>query len=217
MNILAISDIELPKMQSLPYLRRTYDEDVHLVVSCGDLSAAYIEFITSVLNTPLFYVRGNHDESYIERPPGGDDLHRRVVHYRGLWFAGLEGSLRYNRGHIQYTEAEMLMNVLGLAPGMLLRRALWGTGVDVMVTHAPPRGIHDRQDRPHRGFRSFRLLIRLFRPRYLLHGHIDIWDRRDVTQTEYLGTQVININPVHLLTVDVPQRRLFRRSRHARS
>ncbi len=201
MKILAISDTELPKMQNLPYLRRTY-RDVELVISCGDLSATYIEFITSALNVPLFYVRGNHDIYYTQRPPGGDNLNRRVVHYKGLWFAGLEGSLRYNLGDLQYTEVEMLVYVLQFAPGMWVRRALHGAGVDVMVTHAPPRGIHDRDDRPHRGFRAFRTLIRLFRPRYLIHGHIDIWDRRDTTWTEFLGTQVININPVRLLTIE---------------
>lgn len=200
-KILAISDIELPKMQNVPYLRRAYG-DVELVVSCGDLPAHYIEFVTSILNVPLFFVRGNHDESYLERPPGGDDLHRRFVRYKELTFAGLEGCLRYNKGLIQYTETEMFFHVLNFAPRMLLRRLRKRAGVDVMVTHAPPRGIHDRSDRPHKGFRSFRALIRLYRPRYLIHGHVDVWDRRDITWTEVITTQVVNIDPVRLLTIE---------------
>ena len=188
-------------MLNVPYLQRSF-ADVEVVVSCGDLPASYIEFVTSILNVPLFYVRGNHDQSYAYRPPGGDNLHQRVICYRGVWFAGLEGSMRYNRGDVQYGEVEMLLNVLHFAPGMLLRRAIRGSGVDVMVTHAPPRGIHDRPDRPHMGFRAFQHLIRWYRPRYLIHGHIDIWDRREETWTEVMGTQVVNINPVRVLTIE---------------
>ncbi len=202
-KILAISDNELPQMQNVPYLRRMYG-DVDLLVSCGDLSAAYIEFITFVLSVPVFYVRGNHDESYLDFPPGGDDLHKRVVFYRGLAFAGLEGSPRYNRGLIQFTDEEMLLHILEMAPGMLRRRLMRGSGVDVLLTHAPPRGIHDRHDRTHRGFRSLHLAIRLFRPRYLLHGHVDVYDRRETTATLVQQTQVINVNPVRLITVDLP-------------
>ncbi len=207
-KILAISDIELPQMHNVPYLQRKY-ADVELVVSCGDLPAAYIEFVTTMLNAPLFYVRGNHDQSYDERPPGGDNLHKRAIYFKGLWFAGLEGSRRYNRGTIQYDETEMLFNVFRLAPGMLLRRAIRGAGVDVMVTHAPLRGIHDREDIPHRGFKVFRWMVRWFQPRYLIHGHVDIWDRRDITHTEFLGAQIININPVYLLELEKAQRRRF--------
>ncbi len=200
-KILAISDTELPQMQNVPYLRRKYG-DVDVVISCGDLSASYIEFVASVLNVPVYYVRGNHDTGYTLRPPGGDDLHGRITRFRHLWLAGLEGSRRYNRGPIQYSESEMLFHVLKLAPRMLLRRARKRCGVDVMVTHAAPFGIHDRDDLPHRGFRAFLLLIRWYRPRYFIHGHVDVWDRREAISTRYLDTQVLNINPVYLLTVD---------------
>jgi Icc-related predicted phosphoesterase len=207
-NILAISDIELPHMQNIPYLQRTY-RDISILISCGDLAASYVEFIASVLRIPVVYVRGNHDTHYVERAPGGDDLHGRFIRFRGLWLAGLEGARRYNRGPIQYTEQEMLLKVLSLAPGMLLRRARWKHGVDVMITHAPLRKIHDREDIPHRGFEAFRLLVRWYRPRYLIHGHVDIWDRRDVTWTEYFGAQIVNINPVRILRVDVYRRTLL--------
>ena len=158
MKILALSDVELPQMQNLAYLRRTYD-DVDLVVSCGDLPAAYLDYVTSALNVPLFFVRGNHDESYVVRQPGGDDLHLRIMRYKGLTFAGLEGSLRYNRGTVQYTEFEMLNHVLRMGVRMLPRRLFKQHGIDIMVVHAPPRYIHDREDRSHMGFKAFRSLI----------------------------------------------------------
>jgi predicted phosphodiesterase len=93
-KILCVSDTVVPQLESAANLRRRYN-DIDLIISCGDLPPVYLEFITSVLNVPLYYVRGNHDEIYDERPPGGDNLHGRVLTYKGLTFAGLEGSMRY--------------------------------------------------------------------------------------------------------------------------
>jgi uncharacterized protein len=201
MKILAISDNVLPQLEEPSYLRRTYS-DAETVISCGDLPGPYMELIATTLNLPLLFVRGNHDLQYRPDHPGGDNLDGRVVKIKGFTIAGLEGSPRYNQEPIQYTETAMFTKVLGFAPGMLLRRLRTGYGVDIMVTHAPPRGIHDQSDKPHRGFRSLRFLIRIYRPRYLIHGHVDTWDRRRPTTTQYAGTEVININPLKVLTIE---------------
>jgi uncharacterized protein len=201
MKVLAISDNVLPQLED-PRLVVQNCGDVEAVISCGDLPAPYLELIGSALNVPVMFVRGNHDTNYTEDRPGGDNLDGRIIHYKGLTFAGLEGSPRYNQDPVQYTESEMLFKMLRLAPGMLLRRLRHGYGVDVMVTHSPPRDIHDLPDRTHRGFQSLRLLIRLFRPRYFLHGHVDTWDRRRPTTTIFAGTEIININPSKILTLE---------------
>ena len=195
LKILAVSDVELPQMLSVEYLDRSY-ADTDVLISCGDMPAAYLDFIGSALSLPLFYVRGNHDTNYIPPDPGGIDLNRRVQKYQGYTLAGLEGSIRYNDGAIQYTEAEMLANVLRLIPRLMLRRWRLGYGVDVMVAHSPPKGIHDLPtDFAHRGFRSFLYLMRWAQPRYLIHGHVDTWDRRRPRETVFGNTTVLNINP----------------------
>lgn len=201
MKILCVSDEVVTQMENAAHLRRRY-HDIDLLVSCGDMPAFYLEFITSVLNVPLFYVRGNHDTTYDERPPGGEDLHRRIIHYRGLTFAGLEGSIRYNNGPIQYTDAEMTRMVIGMALPLLLRRLQRKYGLDVLITHSPPKGIHDMPDRPHNGLNALNRFMRWYRPRYLLHGHVHTWDRRTVTRTQYFSTCVMNINPVTVLEID---------------
>lgn len=200
-KILCLSDTVVKQMESAANLRRQYN-DIELVVSCGDMPAAYLEFITSVLNVPLFYVRGNHDENYRDDPPGGEDLHRQIVEFKGLTFVGLEGSIRYNNGTIQYTDNEMLQMVLMLGLRLRVRRQRYGHGVDVLVAHAPAQGIHDREDRPHHGFKAFLKFMEWYRPRYLLHGHVHTWDRRDTTRSVYLDTCVMNINPVTVLEID---------------
>lgn len=198
MKILAVSDQRLAELQKQSYLRQNYSE-VGFVISCGDMEASYLEFITSTLNLPLFFVRGNHDDGYVAGEPGGDDLHGRFKTYQGISMVGLEGCRYYNGRNVQYTEAQMTMNVLGILPRLYLNRLRRGYGVDYFVAHSPPLGIHDRPDQTHQGFRSFLWLMRLARPRYMIHGHIDIWDRREAVETQYFGTRVININPKRLL------------------
>jgi hypothetical protein len=47
-----------------------------------------------------------------------------------------------------------------------------GRGVDVLLTHAPPLGLGDRDDPPHRGFECLHRTVGQLRPKWLLHGHI---------------------------------------------
>jgi Icc-related predicted phosphoesterase len=201
MKILCVSDNVIPQLEDASVMRRQYS-DVDLCVSCGDMPASYLEYIVAILNVPLFYVRGNHDLDYAEGRPGGENLHQRVVTYRGLRFAGFEGSIRYNQGNVQYSDLDMSLMVLQMAPRMWLARR-FGRKLDVLVAHSPPWGIHDiPTDKAHRGFRGLRRAIRWFHPRYYLHGHVHTWDNRKTTETEFGDCTVLNINPVRVLTVD---------------
>jgi predicted phosphodiesterase len=200
-KLLCVSDTVMPQLESASNLRRRYS-DVDLIVSCGDMPAAYLDYISSILGKPLLYVRGNHDEMYTTEPPGGIDLHNNYFEYKGVSFIGLEGSIQYNNGPIQYTQHEMRMKVLQLAPRLRYNRWKRGYGVDVFVTHSPPKGIHDADDLPHQGFSAFLDFLTWYRPRYMIHGHVHTWDRRKVVDTQYKHTRILNINPYYLLTVE---------------
>lgn len=201
MKILCVSDTVVSQMENAAHLRRRY-HDVELLVSCGDMPAAYLEYITSVLNIPLFYVRGNHDTGYDERPPGGINLHRERVDYHGISFYGIEGSLKYNNSPIQYSQFDMRTFVLKSMMPLLYYKTRKGRGVDIFVTHAPARGIHDQNDLPHRGIDAFLQFMDWYRPRYMLHGHVHTYDRRVTVVTQYSDTCVMNINPVTLLEIE---------------
>lgn len=201
MKLLFVSDTVMPQLESAANLRRRYN-DVELIVSCGDMPAAYLDFMSSVLSVPLLYVRGNHDEMYAESPPGGIDLHNHFFEHKGLSFIGLEGSIRYNKGRIQYTQHEMRMMVLQLAPRLRYNRWRRGFGVDFFVAHSPAKGIHDADDLPHNGFDAFLSFLSWYRPRYMVHGHVHTWDRRKVVETDYKSTKILNINPFLLLDVE---------------
>lgn len=192
----------MPQLENAANLRRRYS-DVDLIISCGDMPSHYLDFISTILGKPMLYVRGNHDERYGERPPGGIDLHNQVFNYRGLSFAGLEGCIRYNRGSIQYSQREMFQQVVGYAPRMAWHRLRRQRPVDFFIAHSPPRGIHDIEDDfPHRGFNAFLNYMNWYKPRYLLHGHVHTWDRRKAVRTTYNSTTVININPYTILDVE---------------
>lgn len=201
MKILTISDTVMPQLENAANLRRRF-ADIDVIVSCGDLPVAYLDFIVTILGKPLLYVRGNHDEEYERNPPGGVNLHNRFYQYQGISFVGLEGSIQYNRGAIQYTQGEMRRFVLGLAPHLRYRRWRHGYGVDIFVTHSPAEGIHDADDLPHNGFRPFLSFMRWYRPRYMIHGHVHTWDRRKVVETLYHDTHIININPYRILEIE---------------
>ncbi len=199
-RILSLSD-EVVKSMYTPAVQSRFG-GVDLIISCGDLPREYLEYVTSVLNKPLFFVRGNHT-GIVEYSESGEravehagvNLHCRVVNYRGLLLAGVEGSVRYNRGPIQYTQAEMWGHVMRLVPGLLRNRILYGRYLDIFVTHAPPWGIHDRPDPAHRGIRAFRWLIRFFGPAVHLHGHSHVYRSDTRMETLFHSTRVINTHP----------------------
>jgi Icc-related predicted phosphoesterase len=123
---------------------------------------------------------------------GAQDLNGRTAECKGLFLGGVEGSPRYNNGPHQYTEQQMELNLLKLVPGMLLNKIRAGRYLDIMVTHAPPRGIHDNPDAAHRGFASLIPFIEHFKPALLLHGHTHRYDPMLPLHTRYGDTEVIN-------------------------
>jgi uncharacterized protein len=174
--------------------------DVRLIVSCGDLPADYLEALMDRFGVPLLYVRGNHDAR--EAPPG-DDADGRIIVAGGLRILGFEGSRWYNGKGVQYGEREMWWRVLRARP------AIWrARGVDVIVTHAPPHGIHDGADVAHTGFRVFRRLIETVRPRYFIHGHNHLsYVPQGARSTTVGETTVVNAFRSVVLPLDVPARR----------
>ncbi len=197
MKVLSVSD-KVEESLYAPTIRKRYP-DVDLILGCGDLPYYYLEYIQDALNKPVYFVRGNHANpieygaSGSRRgPQGAMDLHRKVVSFSGVCLAGVEGSLRYNRGAFQYTQDEMWGHVLSLAPGMLRNKLSHGRYLDIFISHAPPAGIHDQPDRAHQGIRAFRWLLKSFKPRYHFHGHVHIYTPDTVRQTEFVQTTVIN-------------------------
>jgi Icc-related predicted phosphoesterase len=198
MKILSVSDQIDPRIYS-DSLKERFSE-IDLVISCGDLSYIYLEYIISVLNRPLYFVHGNHDQleelnhgksrSY---PLGAENLHRRFIRKNGLLITGVEGSIQYNRKTpYQYSQSWMWSHVLSLVPGLFYNKLIYGRYLDIFVTHAPPKGIHEGEDWAHQGINAFSWLIKTFQPNYHFHGHIHYYRPDEITETCLGRTQVIN-------------------------
>ena len=188
MKILTIADDE--SQLYYDFYRPGRLEGIDLIISCGDLSRNYLEFLVTMARCPLVYVRGNHDDGFGKRPPEGCICAEgKVCTVQGLRILGLGGSYRYKKSGVNmYTERQMERRIRKLR--WKLRRA---GGVDMVVTHAPIRGVNDFDSISHRGFECFRPLIEKYAPRYFVHGHIHKTYGVNIPRKTVLGsTAVIN-------------------------
>jgi hypothetical protein len=199
-----------------------------LIVSCGDLPFDYLENLVSRADVPLVYVPGNHDpdlrasdsiwaalprQAPIPGPLGCDNADGRLLDAGGLRLAGLGGSIRYNPGPNQYTQAQMHFRALSLGFRIRLRsigpiltaapvriRARGHGKLDILLTHAPPFGWGASQDAAHIGFTAFHRMIKELAPKILIHGHVHPYGRIE-PQRRLGGTLVINAVPSRLVEV----------------
>jgi calcineurin-like phosphoesterase family protein len=162
-----------------------------LVLAAGDLPWDYLEFLASVVDRPVVFVPGNHDPAVVDarphrsgqflraglpceppRPAGCRSADGTVLDVAGLRIAGLGGCVRYRPGPNQYSQREYHRRAARLLRrvGRLQRRS--PGPVDVLLTHAPPRGLGDEEDRPHVGVEALHGVLERLQPRWHLHGHI---------------------------------------------
>ncbi len=196
MRILAVSDVESKRYYE--YYKKGSLDDFDLILSCGDLHPEYLEFLVTMAHCPLLYVHGNHDDRYGREPDGCICVDDRLYVYNGLRIVGLGGSCRYRDGKYMYTEHEMKRRIFRL--GYRLRRS---GGFDILLTHAPVRGLGDLEDLPHRGFNCFRRLLDRWQPRYFIHGHVHRNYGREIPQKSRYGDTVV-INACESCVIEIP-------------
>lgn len=187
MRILAVGDV--PSSYYYEHYRPGVLEPFDLILASGDLPRDYLEFLVTLARCPVIYVRGNHDDSYAEAPPAGCICAEgRIVTCQGLRILGLGGSYRYRKGRNMYTESQMRRRIWRLGPQLLRNR-----GFDILLTHAPARGINDLDTPAHRGFECFVSLLDRYKPAYFVHGHVHRSYGRDIPQYSTRGnTRIIN-------------------------
>jgi predicted phosphodiesterase len=214
-RVLAVSDEVDEALAADPSAARTAE----LILACGDLPFDYLDTLMNALDVPLVFVPGNHDRDVSgfraarngltlraglpATPPWPDGAvcaDGRVVDVAGLRIAGLGGCRRYGSGPNQYTDRQQARRSLRLRGAARWRRLRDGRGVDVLLTHAPPRGVGDGDDPVHRGFTALPGLVRALTPAVLLHGHVHPYGTR--VRPVLLGdTTVYNVTGWHLLNI----------------
>ena len=138
----------------------------------------------NALDVPLVFVPGNHDPdlSGYRRQPGGPDAagraarpgavagrrrqrRRPVVDVAGLRIGGPRRlPALQRRAPTSTPSASRHGEPCGCAPRRGGAGRARGGGVDVLLTHAPPRGVGDGDDPAHRGFSALHGLVRALRP-----------------------------------------------------
>jgi Icc-related predicted phosphoesterase len=203
MKILCVSDQIDPLICTNSLNERCGDVD--FVLSAGDLPKVYHDFIVSSLKKPLFFVLGdNYTDNFMNTNEpassltGSAHIDEKVCSDRGLIIAGLGGSVKnakYNQGENQFSDFRMNIKILKMIPQLIWNRLFRGRFLDVLLTHAPPRGINDKNDKNdefHRGFKGFLWFMRVFKPTCLVHGHIHLYNLSETRATKYHNTLVVN-------------------------
>ena len=199
MKALLVSDVECRALWD--YFRPERVEGVDVIISCGDLKREYLEFLVTMTNKPVLFVPGNHDSGFVSDPPGGCEcLDDAVYVFRGVRFLGLGGCKQYNsESPYQYTEKQMRSRIRRVRRA--IRRA---GGVDVVVTHAAPKGCGDKEDIAHRGFECFLELMDRWQPAYFLHGHVHMNYDPGVPRVMERGATRI-VNAYERFVMDIPE------------
>ncbi|MBQ6469459.1 MAG: metallophosphoesterase family protein [Lachnospiraceae bacterium] len=198
MKILIIADKEERFLWDYYNPKRT--EGVDLILSCGDLKPMYLEFLQTVVNRPLLYVRGNHDDYYEKKPPQGCTcIEDRIYDFHGLRILGLGGSMKYNTRKNMYTEEEMARRVRRADRQIVLRN-----GFDILLAHAPAKGYGDMEDLPHNGFDCFNDLLNKYRPAYMFYGHCHKSYGGFQRQMEHPSGTVL-VNGYGYYTIEIPE------------
>ena len=199
MKLLLISDEESAAYWD--YYRPGKLSGIDLILSAGDLKPDYLEFLVTMGRAPLLYIHGNHDGCYENIPPEGCDcIDGDLVCVKGLRIMGLGGCPLYNNGPHQYTEKQMAGRIRKLR-----RKLRKMNGVDIVISHAPPRGLGDQEDLVHRGFESFVDLIDEQKPGYWIHGHIHpSYTQRRNGDLQRGETRIINACGARILEIPDP-------------
>ena len=222
MKILCVSDQIDPLVYSSS--AKEHFKDIDIILCAGDLPMEYVDFIVSTLNKPTYFIFGNHnlkEFGYYHRTSTSQDAYRPLenstlkyshgAHYLGfktaqtenkLLLAGASGSIRYNNGLNQYTDREMFLKLVAMIPSLIMNKLKYGRYLDIFLTHTPPLDIHDKKDPCHRGFKCYRWFLEKFRPKYMIHGHIHLYDIQDTRVSQFLDTTIINAVSHYILEFD---------------
>ena len=163
-----------------------------IVLSAGDLPWHYIEYVASCVDAPVVFVPGNHD-------PAIEPSRRSLLGLHLLEDQADEGPRPHGainadqadrRGRWPADRGARRLRALQARPSPVHPARVPPDGataspsgeargpVDVLLTHAPPLGLGDGDDRPHEGIEALHTVLERLQPSWHLHGHIHPYGRR---------------------------------------
>lgn len=180
---------------------KTLYNDVDFILSAGDLPKEYLDFIQTSLEKPLFFVLGGH---YLEKPATQSsgkkleiDLGFKTDKIDNILIAGISGTKKQTNGKNQFTEKRMKKKLMAMIPKLILNKIKYGRYIDILLTHTPPYK-QDTSDKIYSknetatGFQCISKFIKKFKPKYVVHGNIHIYDNEKNRISYEDGYQLIN-------------------------
>lgn len=199
MKILAVSDAECAALWD-NFVSGSLEE-YDLILACGNLKAEYLSFLVTMARCPVLYVPGDGDDYKAEVPEGCDCIDDHLLVYNGLRILGLGGCVKTQSGDHRYTDYQMARRVAKLHHK--IKRL---GGLDVVVTHAPAKGLGDGAEPADSGFPCFLELMELYCPKFLIHGHVRprYTPGYGTLQREHTYQDTTVVNAWERCTIEVP-------------
>ena len=203
-------------------------KDIDFILSAGDLPMEYLDFIQTALNKPLFFIFGSHylkalthyhpemaeKEGKTEvfafkknnqfKSSKGIYLGFKKYKYDNFLIAGVSGAKKQNEGKNQFTEKQMKRKLLKLVPGLILNKIKYGRYLDILISHAPPINPQKETDisvSEELGFECLLRFIKFFKPKYLVHGQVHIYDPDKNRTSKIEQTEVVNAYSRYIIEV----------------
>ena len=139
-----------------------------LCILLGDIHSYDLKQIVELIpKEKILAVRGNHDEFELYEREGIKEMSGRTVSYKGVTFAGIEGSFRYkDKIFPSFTQYESLYQLEDM------KRA------DVLLSH-DCMFEHSKNDAAHAGLIGITRFIYTFAPAWHIHGHLHLSYQKD--------------------------------------
>ncbi len=191
--------------------------DMDFIIAAGDLPMEYLDFIQASLGKPLLFVLGGHylkslthyhpemaektkdgeinkfKKNNLFKSENGTYIGFKTFKQDNLLIAGISGAKKENDGKNQFTERQMRRKIIAMIPRLLVNKIKYGRYADIIVSHAPIASAN--------GFKCFEKFIKLFKPKYWLHGNVHIHNSKTPRSTNIEKTEVINVYSRHVLEI----------------
>ena len=73
-----------------------------------------------------------------------------------------------------------------------MNKIKYGRYLDIFLTHATPRHVHDHEDNCHKGFKVFNRFLKKYKPTFMVHGHIHLYDLNEPRISRYDQSIIVN-------------------------
>lgn len=169
-TIFAVADIHSPDNFNMPELK---PEEFDLLLTLGDISENTLDFILFMaIKIQGYGILGNHDP---QNMPGLNDIHCKVVEFKGIKIGGFGGAQKYKDHPNHYTDKMVAKSIMKMS------------AVDIFISHSPPYATSMKEDRVHQGFKAFDEYIEKRSPKYWIHGHLEQNYEMVIGKTKVIG------------------------------